>query len=78
MSETAKREMKRESLTTPTQSLHFQSRGMLDYPRIPISEWNLEKFPRSMEFQSWKINFRTEVCVRIADPQVTYALNQRS
>ena len=44
---------------------------MMDYPRIPISEWNLGKFPDSMEFQSWKCNFRTEVCMRTADPQVT-------
>ena len=24
-----------------------------------------------MEFQSWKLNFRTEVCMQTADPQVT-------
>ena len=24
-----------------------------------------------MEFQSWKVNFRTEVCVRTTDPHVT-------
>ena len=29
------------------------------------------KFPDSMEFQSWTINFRTEVCLRTADPQLT-------
>ena len=29
------------------------------------------EFPDSMEFQSWKINFRTEGCIRTADPQVT-------
>ena len=34
-------------------------------------EWNLGNFPDSMEFQSWKVNFRTEVCMRTADPQVT-------
>ena len=45
--------------------------GMMDYPRILLSEWKLEKFPDSVEFQSWKINFRTEVCFRTADPQVT-------
>ena len=44
---------------------------MMDYPRIPISEWNLGKFPDSMEFQSWKLHFRTEVCTQTADPQVT-------
>ena len=77
--------MKRESLNTSIQSLHFQSRsgmlnhtggtyshgGMMEYPRIPITEWNLGKFPDSMEFQSWKVNFRTEVCPRTADPQIT-------
>ena len=67
--------MKRESLTTPTQSHHFQSRngmlshtggtyshvGMMDYPRVQITEWNLRNFLDAMEFQSWKLNFRTEV-----------------
>ena len=24
-----------------------------------------------MEFQSWKVNFRTEVCLRTADLQIT-------
>ena len=28
-------------------------------------------FLDSMEFQSWKINFRTEFCLRKADPQIT-------
>ena len=56
-----RREMKRESLNTPTQSPHCQSRsgmlnhtggtyshsGMTDYPRVPITEWNLGKFPDS-------------------------------
>ena len=27
--------------------------------------------PDSIEFQSWKLNFRTEVCMRTAEPQVT-------
>ena len=44
---------------------------LIDYPRIPISELHLGKFPDSMEFQSWKVNFRTEVCLRTADPQIT-------
>ena len=38
--------------------------GMIDYPRFPISELHLGKFPDSMEFQSWKVNFKTEVMVR--------------
>ena len=44
---------------------------MMDYPRIPIAELHLGKFPDSMEFQSWKVNFRTEVCTKTADPQIT-------
>ena len=85
ISETARRKIKRESLNTPTQSPHFQRRsgmlshtggtcshgGMMDYPRVLVTEWNLAEFPDSMEFQSWKINFRTEFCKRTADPQVT-------
>ena len=47
------------------------SRCMMDYLRIHITEWNLAKIPDSMECQSWKINFRTEVCLRTADPQIT-------
>ena len=79
------REMNRESLNMSTQSPHFHSRsgilnhtggtyshgGMMDYSRCPIKEWNLGKLPDSMEFHSWKINFRTEVCLRTADLQVT-------
>ena len=76
--------MRRESLNTSIPSPHFQSRsGMLnhtggtyphngmDYPRFPNSEMHLGKFPDSLKFQSWKFNFRTEVCLRTADPQVT-------
>ena len=85
--ETARKEsgMKRESLTTSIQPLHFQNRssmlnhtggtyshyGMMDFPRIPITEWNLGTFLHSMEFESWKVNFRTEVCLRTADPKIT-------
>ena len=76
--------MKRESLNTPTQSPHLQSSGMLnhtggtyshsgkmDYPRFPTSEMYLGQFPDSMELQSWKVNFKTEVCSKTADPQMT-------
>ena len=44
---------------------------MMDYPRIPITERNLGTFSGSMEFQSWKVNFRTEVRLKTAYPQVT-------
>ena len=44
---------------------------MIDYPRFPISEAHLRKFPDSMEFQSWKVNFRTEVGSKTVDPHLT-------
>ena len=69
--------MKGESLNTPIQSPQFQSRsgmlnhtggtyshsGVVDYPGASIAEMNLGKFPDPMEFQSWKTNFRAEVCL---------------
>ena len=36
-----------------------------------FSELNLGKFLDSMEFQSWKVNSWTEVCLTTADPQIT-------
>ena len=76
ISERARKDMKRESMITPIQPPHFQSRsgmdhtggtfshvGMMDYPRVPNTEWNLGQFPDSMELHRWKLNFRTEVCV---------------
>ena len=45
--------------------------GMMDYPKFQISEMHLGKFPDSMEFESWKVNFKTEVCPKSADPQLT-------
>ena len=45
--------------------------GIADNPRASIAELNLGKFPESMEFQCWKLNIRTEACMRTADPQVT-------
>ena len=76
--------MKRESSNTDP-SHHFQSgsgmltltggtcshSGMMDYPRIPISEMCLGTFLDSMDFQSWKVNFSAVVCLRIADPRIT-------
>ena len=43
----------------------------MEYPRFPISELHLAKFPDSMEFESWKVNFKTEVCAKTANPQIT-------
>ena len=43
----------------------------LDYPRFPISQLHLGKFTDSMEFQSWKVNSKTEVFSRSAVPHLT-------
>ena len=44
---------------------------MMDYPRILFTDWNLGQFLDSMEFQSWKLNFSTVVCLRTTDLQIT-------
>ena len=44
---------------------------MMDYSRFPISEMHLGRFPDSMEIPSWKVNFKTEVCSKSADPHLT-------
>ena len=48
----------------------------MEYPRTPMTEWTLGKIPDSMEFQSWKDNFRIEVSLRTADPQITMLWNK--
>ena len=53
-----------------TGGTYFQN-GMMDYPRFQISELHLGKFPGSLEHQSWKVNFKTEVCSKSTDPQLT-------
>ena len=67
--------MKREPLNTSITKPHFQNGGgmlnhtggtcshdgMIDCPRCPISELHLGKFPDFRDFQSWKVNFKTEV-----------------
>ena len=78
-------EMKRGPLNTSILSPHFPSgggmlnhtggtlshSGMIDYSRFPISKFHLVKFPDSMKFQSWKINFETEVWSKTAYPHLT-------
>ena len=49
----------------------YSHSGMIDYPRFPISELHVGNFPDTMEFQSWKVNFKTEVCSKSADPHLT-------
>ena len=43
----------------------------LDDTRFPFSEVHLGKFPDSLEFQIWKVNFKTEVRSKSADPHLT-------
>ena len=43
----------------------------MDHTRFPISEMQLVKSPVSMEFQSWKVNFKTEECSKPADLHLT-------
>ena len=45
--------------------------GVVDYMSFPTSEMNLGKFTNSMEFQSWKVNFKTESCSETADPHLS-------
>ena len=49
----------------------YSHNGMIENPRFPISELHLGKFPDSMEFQCWRVNFITEVCSKSADPHLT-------
>ena len=49
----------------------YSHSGMIQYPRFPISELHLGNFPTFWEFQSWIVNFRTEVCSKSADPHLT-------
>ena len=53
-----------------TGGTYFHS-GVVDCPRFPISELHQGKFRDSMEFQSWKVNLKTEVCSKTADPHLT-------
>ena len=40
----------------------------MDYTRFSISEMHPGKVTDSMKFQSWKVNFKTEICSKTADP----------
>ena len=47
------------------------SHNMMDYLRIPISEMHLGKFPDSLEFRCWRVNFKTEVCANSVFPLIS-------
>ena len=44
---------------------------VMDYPRYSILEMHPGKFPDSMEFHSWKVNFKTEVYSDSQFPHLT-------
>ena len=78
-------EMRRESRHSSISVPRFQSGGgllnhtggtysycgVIYHPRFAISELHLGKFPHSMEFQSRKVNFQTEVRSKSAVPHLT-------
>ena len=43
----------------------------MDNPRFPISEMHLREFLDSLEFQSWKVNIKTEVRSKTAEAHLT-------
>ena len=49
----------------------YSRTSVMDFPRYPISEVYLGKFPESLEFQCWKVKFKTEVCAKSAFPHIT-------
>ena len=86
-------EMRRETENSSTPVPHFQSgegilhhtggisshSDIIDYTRFPSLDLRLGKFPDSVEFQSWKVNFKTEVLSKSVDLHLTHnALDQRS
>ena len=79
-------EMRREPQNSSILVPRFQrGAGMYDHTggtyshsgMIPISELHLGKFPDSMEFQSWKVDFKTEVCSKSADPHLAVSKKLR-
>ena len=49
----------------------YSHSGIIEYPRFPFSELHLGKSPDSVEFQSWKVYFKTEVCSKTAYSHLT-------
>ena len=49
----------------------YSQNGVMDCPRFPNSELHLGKFLDSLEVQSWKVNFKTEICAKSAFSHIT-------
>ena len=54
----------------------FSHSGMTNYPGFSTPEMNFGKFLDHTEFQSWRVNFRTDVCSRAKNPSL--ASDQRN
>ena len=57
------RRRRREPQNSSIPEPRFQRGGILNHASGRV--------PRLMEFQSWKVNFKTEVCSKTADPHLT-------
>ena len=49
----------------------YSQNCMMGAPRYAISELHSRKFPDPDDFQCWRANFKTEVCVKIPFSQLT-------
>ena len=49
----------------------------MENPRNQISELQFGKFPDAVEFQCWKVNFKTEVCANSLHPTLTMSWIKR-
>ena len=55
----------------------YSQNGVMDFSRYPISPLHLGKFQDSMEFQSWKVNFETEVCSKTSTSSSQNTVDQK-
>ena len=44
---------------------------VMETPRFSFSELHLGQFPDSVDFQCWKVNFKTDVCANTPCPTLT-------
>ena len=49
----------------------YSQNDVMNYQRYPVSERHLGKFPDSVDFQCWKVNFKTKVCAISSHPTIT-------
>ena len=56
------------SMTNHAAGIGTCTQGGMTFPSYPSSEMHLGRFPDHTEFQSWIVNFRTEVCSKAKNP----------